>query len=144
MKHLTRILLALLFLAGGAHAQWVTRNYSLAAGWNGVWLAGDASYTTVSSLFSGSAAVTEVWRWNPNPDRTAFTQTNSAPMANSEEWTIWKRDGTETGLSRMVGNSAYLIRCSDAVTVPIKQPAHQPQCLEHPLEDRDSRHQPAR
>jgi hypothetical protein len=121
MKHLTRILLALLFLAGGAHAQWVTRNYSLAAGWNGVWLSGDASYSTVSSLFSDSAAVTEVWRWNPNPDRTAFTQTPSAPTANSEEWTIWKRDGTETGLSRMVGNSAYLIRCSEAVTVPIKQ-----------------------
>ncbi|RFC52620.1 MAG: hypothetical protein DVB22_000383 [Verrucomicrobia bacterium] len=121
MKHLTRILLALLFLAGGAHAQWVTKNYSLAAGWNGVWLSGDASYTTVSSLFSGSTDVTEVWRWNPNPDRTAFTQTPSAPTANSEEWTIWKRDGTETGLSRMVGNSAYLIRCSGAVTVPIKQ-----------------------
>lgn len=41
--------------------------------------------------------------------------------AASDEWTIWKRDGSETGLSRMVGNSAYLIRCSGAVSVPIKQ-----------------------
>ncbi len=121
MKLLTKIFLAGLLLAGAANAQWVTKTYPLVSGWNGVWLAGDASYTTVSSLFASNAAVTEVWRWNPNPDKTEFTQTPSAPTANSDEWTIWKRDGSETGLSRMVGNSAYLIRCSSAVSVPIKQ-----------------------
>jgi hypothetical protein len=94
---------------------------TLVAGWNGVWLAGDASYTTVSSLFASSAAVTEVWRWNPNPNKTAFSQTPSAPTSNSDEWTAWKRDGSETGLAKMVGNSAYLIRCSATVSVPIKQ-----------------------
>ena len=121
MKFLAKIIFAGLLLTSAANAQWVTKTYSLVSGWNGVWLAGDASYTTVSSLFASNAAITEVWRWNPNPDKTEFTQTPSAPTANSDEWTIWKRDGTETGLSRMVGNSAYLIRCSASVAVPIKQ-----------------------
>ncbi len=121
MKLLIKILLASLVLAGGAHAQWVTKSYPLSSGWNGVWLAGDASYVTVSELFAGNAAITEIWRWNPNPDSTQFTQTPSEPTANSDEWTIWKRDGTENGLARMVGNSAYLFRCGSATTVPIKQ-----------------------
>ncbi len=121
MKFLNKILMVSLLLAGGAHAQWVTKNYSLLSGWNGVWLAGDASYVTVSELFASNTAITEVWRWNPNPDGTQFTQTPSEPTTNSDEWTIWKRDGSENGLVRMVGNSAYLIRCSSAVSVPIKQ-----------------------
>jgi hypothetical protein len=126
MKFLAKIFFAGLLLAGAAHAQWVTKTYPLVAGWNGVWLAGDASYTTVASLFASSAAVTEVWRWNPNPDKTAFSQTPSAPTSNSDEWTIWKRDGSETGLAKMVGNSAYLIRCSASVSVPIKQRVQPP------------------
>ncbi|GAA5117667.1 hypothetical protein JIN84_17040 [Luteolibacter yonseiensis] len=121
MKFLTRVIPFLLLLTGSAHSQWVTKSYSLASGWNGVWLAGDASYVTVSELFASNPAVTEIWRWNPNPDGTQFTQTPSEPTTNSDEWTIWKRDGSETGLSRMVGNSAYLFRCSSAVSVPIKQ-----------------------
>lgn len=121
MKFLSQILATLLLSAACASAQWVTRNYSLLSGWNGVWLAGDASHVTVSELFASNTAITEIWRWNPNPDGTQFTQTPSEPTANSDEWTIWKRDGSEKGLSRMVGNSAYLIRCSGAVNVPIKQ-----------------------
>lgn len=121
MKFLTRLIPLILLLTSSAYSQWVTKSYSLLSGWNGVWLAGDASYVTVSELFASNSAITEIWRWNPNPDGTQFTQTPSQPTTNSDEWTIWKRDGTETGLSRMVGNSAYLFRCSSAVTVPIKQ-----------------------
>ena len=105
MKLLLKIGFATLLLAGAAHAQWVTKNYALVSGWNGVWVAGDASYTSVSELFASHAAITEIWRWNPNPDKTQFVQTPSDPTVNSDEWTIWKRDGSETGLSRMVGNS---------------------------------------
>jgi hypothetical protein len=121
MKLLLKILLTTLLSVGATHAQWVTRNYALVSGWNGVWLAGDASYTSVADLFASNTAITEVWRWNPNPDKTQFVQTPSDPTVNSDEWTIWKRDGSETGLSRMVGNSAYLIHCSGTLTVPIKQ-----------------------
>ena len=51
MKFLAKIIFAGLLLTSAANAQWVTKTYSLVSGWNGVWLAGDASYTTVSSLF---------------------------------------------------------------------------------------------
>ena len=115
------ILTVLLGLAS-APAQWITRSYPLVTGWNGIWLAGDASYTTVAELFSAYPAVTEVWRWNPNADQTTFVQTPSEPTTSSDEWTVWKRnDPAEQLLSRMVANSSYLIRTTAATTLNVKQ-----------------------
>ena len=121
MKFFLIPLCAFLLTAASVQAQWIDRTYSLVTGWNGVWLAGDASYTTVEQLFSNNAAVTEVWRWNPDPDETAFTTAPSTPSTNSEEWTVWKRDTTEKALTQMIGNSAYLIRCNATTSVVIKQ-----------------------
>ena len=115
------LLMTLLGLAS-ARAQWVTRSYPLVTGWNGIWLAGDASYTTVADLFAAYPAVTEVWRWNPNADQTNFVQTPSEPTTASDEWTVWKRnDSDEQLLSRMVANSSYLIRSTAATTLNVKQ-----------------------
>ena len=115
------LLMTLLGLAS-ARAQWVTRSYPLVTGWNGIWLAGDASYTTVADLFAAYPAVTEVWRWNPNADQTNFVQTPSEPTTSSDEWTVWKRnDSDEQLLSRMVANSSYLIRSTAAATLSVKQ-----------------------
>ena len=115
------LLMTLLGLAS-ARAQWVTRSYPLVTGWNGIWLAGDASYTTVADLFAAYPAVTEVWRWNPNADQTNFVQTPSEPTTSSDEWTVWKRnDSDEQLLSRMVANSSYLIRSTAATTLNVKQ-----------------------
>ena len=120
MKFFPVLLAAALLTLSSAPAQWITKTYPLVAGWNGVWLPGDASYAAVAELLSAYPAVTEVWRWNPNPDQTQFTQAPSTPTTSSEEWTVWKRDGSETQLSRLVGNSSYLIRCSTPVSLPIK------------------------
>ena len=115
------LLMTLLGLAS-ARAQWVTRSYPLVTGWNGIWLAGDASYTTVADLFAAYPEVTEVWRWNPNADQTNFVQTPSEPTTSSDEWTVWKRnDSDEQLLSRMVANSSYLIRSTAAATLSVKQ-----------------------
>jgi hypothetical protein len=115
------LLTALLGLAN-APAQWITRSYPLVTGWNGIWLAGDASYTTVAELFSAYPAVTEVWRWNPNADQTTFVQAPSEPTTSSDEWTVWKRnDPAEQLLSRMVANSSYLIRSTATTTLNVKQ-----------------------
>ena len=115
------LLMTLLGLAS-ARAQWVTRSYPLVTGWNGIWLAGDASYTTVADLFAAYPAVTEVWRWNPNADQTNFVQTPSEPTTSSDEWTVWKRnDSDEQLLSRMVANSSYLIRSTATTTLNVKQ-----------------------
>ena len=121
MKFLLIPLCAFLITAVSLQAQWVDKTYTLLEGWNGVWLAGDATHTTVAQLFAGNAAVLEVWRWNPDPDETAFTTTPSTPSTNSEEWTVWKSDLTEQALTQMVGNSAYLIRCLSATSVTIRQ-----------------------
>lgn len=129
MKFFLLPLCAFLLTAAGLSAQWVDRTYSLLNGWNGVWLAGDASYTTVNDLFTSYPAVTEVWRWNPDPDETAFTTTPANPSINSEEWTIWKRDGSEKALTQMMGNSAYLIRSNAATSVVIKQLAVPPAAI---------------
>jgi hypothetical protein len=126
MKFLLIPLCALLFTAASVQAQWVDRTYTLAAGWNGVWMAGDATHTTVANLFSSNGAVLEVWRWNPDPDETAFTTTPSTPSTNSEEWTVWKSDLSEQALTQMIGNSAYLIRCLSATSVTIRQRAIPP------------------
>jgi hypothetical protein len=131
MKQLFAILLALAAFGQAAQAQWYTKTYNLAAGWNGIWLSGDASYTTVGELFggtlaSGSLAVSEVWRWNPNPDQTQFIQNPSTPTTTSDEWTVWKRDGSESKLTRMVGNSSYLIRTNGPTSVSIKMKAITP------------------
>jgi hypothetical protein len=127
MKFCGTLLMAGLFTLSGAQAQWLTRTYPLVTGWNGVWLAGDASYTTVTDLFSSWPAVTEVWRWNPNPDKTGFVQSPADPTVSSDEWTVWKRnDPTEQQLTRLVGNSAYLIRATSAVNLTVKQRVQPP------------------
>lgn len=95
------------------HAQWKTETYTLKGGWNAIYLHGDATYTTPSELFRNYPAVLEVWRWNPNPDAVEFTSSPSQPNASSSEWTIWNRNDTgEQKLTAMVGQSAYLVRCS--------------------------------
>lgn len=126
MKFFLIPLCAFLITAASVQAQWMDKTYTLLEGWNGVWLAGDATHTTVAQLFGGNAAVLEVWRWNPDPDETAFTTTPSTPSTNSEEWTVWKSDLTEQALTQMIGNSAYLIRCKSATSVTIRQLAIPP------------------
>ncbi len=105
------LLVCFALIAGSTlHAQWKTEKYSLKAGWNGIYLHGDASHFTPAQLFQAYPAVTEVWRWNPNPDQIQFSTSPAVPDATSSEWTIWKRnDPTEQQLTKLIGQSAYLI-----------------------------------
>jgi hypothetical protein len=107
MKRLALCLSLFLSLLTGIQAQWISKTYTLAPGWSSIWLPGDATYDTVGNLFP--TAITQVWRWNPNPDKIQFIQSPSDATAESEEWTVWKRDGSESKLSRIIGNSAYLV-----------------------------------
>jgi hypothetical protein len=106
--------LATLSLAAPARAQWQDVSYTFKSGWNAVYLHGDASYTTPATLFASYPEVTEVWRWNPNPTQVQFTDSPQIPSAGTPEWSTWKRDGSVTSLSKMVGQSAYLVKCSSA------------------------------
>lgn len=127
MKFFPRFLLAALLGASAVHGQWLSKTYSLVDGWNGIWLSGDASHTTVGEIFAQHPEVTEVWRWNPNPDQITFTTSPSQATTPSEEWTVWKRnDPAEQQLTRMLGNAAYLIRVSGSTQVAITQLALPP------------------
>jgi hypothetical protein len=128
MKSHCLLLGAFLLALSPLSAQWYSKTYSLAAGWNGIWLHGDASYTTVAELFASNTNITEVWRWNPNPAQIQFSSSPSTPTTNSDEWTVWKRDdATDQVLQRMVASSAYLINnAGSATTVTIKQQASSP------------------
>lgn len=127
MKRLIAVFCALAAFAGAAQAQWYTKTYELKKGWNAVWLSGDASYGTMEEIFPASSGVLEVWRWNPNPDKVQFTQSPSTATVQSDEWTIWKRGGSETLLKKMVGNSAYLINCETVNSLAIKQKSIPPE-----------------
>lgn len=112
---LSLLLVAVAALAPALRAQWKTETYVLKAGWNGIYLQGDASYATPAQLFAAYPSVVEVWRWNPNPDQVQFSTSPAVPDATSSEWTIWNRnDPAEQQLTKMIGQSAYLIRCTGA------------------------------
>lgn len=115
--------LAPLFLATTAHAQWQSTTYTLKTGWNSIYLHGDATHATPEELFAAYPAVTEVWRWNPNPNQTGFTTTPLLPSNGTPEWSKWVRDGPAASLIGLTGQSAYLVKCSAATSVAI---AHRP------------------
>jgi len=101
---------------GVAHGQWMNTSYTLKGGWNAIYLHGDASYAPPATLFASYPAVQEVWRWNTNPTQVQFLTTPLIPSAGTAEWTVWKSDGSVTALSQMVGQSAYLVKCSGTIS----------------------------
>ena len=111
MKKTLTALSSLLF-AAAAPAQWQSITYALKGGWNSIYLHGDASYAPPATLFANYAEILEVWRWNPNPTQVQFTTSPQIPSAGTPEWSVWKRDGSATSLSQMLGQSAYLVKCS--------------------------------
>lgn len=124
MRNPSRTAALILLLSGQPLlAQWKTESYVLMGGWNAIYLHGDATHSTPAELFENTA-VSEVWRWNPNPNQVQFTSSPAVPSESSSEWTIWKRyDAEEQKLSALVGQSAYLVFCegSATTTVPILQ-----------------------
>ena len=123
-----KFLLALgsLLFAATAHAQWQSTTYTLKGGWNSIYLHGDASYTTLETIFASQPAVQEVWRWNPNPTQVQFTTSPLIPSAGTAEWSTWVRGGSANTLGQLMGQTAYLVKCSGAasssysVTIPQK------------------------
>jgi hypothetical protein len=115
------IALCSLLLTSLAHAQWQNTTYTLKSGWNAIYLHGDATHATPAQLFAAYPAVTEVWRWNPNPNEVQFTSTPMIPSAGTSEWSVWKSDGSASSLGQVIGQTAYLVKCSAATSVIIAQ-----------------------
>jgi hypothetical protein len=120
------LLLGLFALVPAGRAQWQTITYTLHGGWNAIYLQGDATHTTIDNLFAGTTSVISVWRWNPNPNPAQFKASSMLPSASTPEWSVWvKGDVTQTTLTSLTGQSAYLVRCTglaaDTYTVAITQ-----------------------
>jgi len=113
--------LATLLLAATAHAQWQSTTYTLKSGWNSIYLHGDATHATPDELFAAYPAVTEVWRWNPNPTQVGFTTSPLIPSAGTAEWSTWVRGGSANSLGQLIGQTAYLVKCSGAASVTLPQ-----------------------
>jgi hypothetical protein len=109
MKHFLFALVCLL-LSMAADAQWQSTTYTLKGGWNSIYLHGDAKQDTIANLLP--AEVSEVWRWNPNPNQVGFITSPLVPAAGTPEWSVWKRDGSVLSLTTLTGQTAYLVRCS--------------------------------
>jgi len=103
---------AFLFIAATTQAQWQSTTYTLKGGWNSIYLHGDATHATPEALFASNPEVLEVWRWNPNPDQVQFTTSQLIPSAGTAEWSTWVRGGSANSLSQLLGQTAYLVKCS--------------------------------
>jgi hypothetical protein len=115
------IALCSLLLTPHAHAQWQNTTYTLKSGWNAIYLHGDATHAEPAQLFAAYPAVTEVWRWNPNPNEVQFTSSPMIPSVGTSEWSVWKSDGSASSLGQLIGQTAYLVKCSSASSVVIAQ-----------------------
>lgn len=118
-----------LLSAASAFAQWQTTSYSLKGGWNAIHLSGDATHAPLETLLPPE--VTEVWRWNPNPNQVQFTESPLIPAPGKPEWSVWKRgDAENSSLSQLTGQTSYLVKCSGSAsssyTVPILQSPRPP------------------
>jgi hypothetical protein len=124
LRALCLIALGSLLFAATAHAQWQNTTYTLKGGWNSIYLHGDASYATPETIFASFPEVQEVWRWNPNPDQVQFTTSQLIPTAGTAEWSTWVRGGSSNSLGQLMGQTAYLVKCSGttsnsySVTIP--------------------------
>jgi len=117
MKKLTPWLVCLLALVPSVRAQWQNVTYSLKAGWNTIYLHGDANHDTIDNVLVGAPAVQEVWRWNPNPNPAQFRTSSMLPTASTPEWSVWIRgNAAQTTLSSLLGQTAYLVKCSAPAT----------------------------
>ena len=112
MKSLLLTLISLCFVVTAAQAQWQTTTYTLKGGWNSIYLHGDATHATLDELFASNPEVVEVWRWNPNPTQVQFTTSPLIPSAGTPEWSTWVRDGSSNSLGQLLGQTAYLVKCS--------------------------------
>jgi hypothetical protein len=107
---------ALLGAARTAHAQWLTQNIDLQAGWNAVFLHVDTTHDVLNAHVAGDInnPILEIWRWNP-PSVAQFVDNPAQPTA-TPEWTFWVRTNPASALQRLNGDTAYLVRVGTNVS----------------------------
>jgi len=104
-------MLAVVFSAGAARAQWSTESYPLKAGWNAIWLSIDCSDRSIDTLLAARPEIEEVWQWNATASAVQFTDSPAAPVQADSQWKVWKRGvPAQTTLGNLTANAAYLVK----------------------------------
>lgn len=108
------MLALLLGPATSAYGQWLTQTNSLRPGWNAVYLHVDPSHTNITGLVGVADPIEEIWLWNTDlPPGQAMVEPQS-PVPGSQ-WSTWTRVlGPGSELQTLRGNSAMLVRVSEA------------------------------
>lgn len=124
MKKFFPALLLSVALVSSVKAQWQNITYPLKAGWNSIYLHGDANHDTIENILVGAPSVQEIWRWNPNPNPAQFRTSSVLPTASTPEWSVWIRgNAAQTTLGSLTGQMAYLVKCSAPATFTASLPA---------------------
>ncbi len=94
-----------------AWGQWSNETFPLAAGWSGIWLPHDCSYTDITTLLQGNGDILEVWQWNPLGSTAQFSDSPWLPLQPDAAWKVWRRgDPAASTLGAMTGNAGYLVK----------------------------------
>lgn len=119
MRRILTCLAAAMMAGGAAHAQWLTQELGLKAGWNAVFLHVDPSYATIDQLVASDpgGTIEEVWLWKPDLSSQQFVDTPQAPLSTDTRWLSWTRtQGVASQLHTLSPNFAYLVKVK--ATVP--------------------------
>lgn len=103
-----------------AQAQWSTQTLSLEPGWNGVFLHVDSSHDDLQGLVADDSSnpITTIWQWT-TPSTYQFVDNPQASEARTG-WTKWERDDPASPLTRLVGDTAYLVYTTNSYTWSVK------------------------
>lgn len=115
------VILLIAVIVSPCFGQWVTQRVDLQKGWNGVFLHVDPSHSDLDAWIGVDAEnpIVRIWRWNP-PTAAQFYENPADEIYNVSGWSQWNRLENESGLSSMVGDTAYLVESLTNYTWNVK------------------------
>ncbi len=105
-----------------AHAQWMTRTFTLNPGWNAVFMDVEPEPGDCATVFSG-LPIDSVWFWNPDRSTVQFVRDPSKLTPRDPDWSVYFPETSVaralTTLRVMRGNRPYLVKVDGTVPVTL-------------------------
>lgn len=120
------VVVLFLFCASICHAQWVTQNIEVAAGWNAIYLTAQPVPADCSVVFDG-LPVERVVQWGRVPSGTEFISDTAEELPRAYDWLVWRPQGDDDAalndFDRLQAGGAYLVKMTNAASVSLKSRA---------------------